>query len=117
MSTNRRALERAAIAAHRDGMTWRDFWPTVASDVAAAEPWDRDAYRRIVRRLSHLLTCGDMDRMEPAGDGWPRPCPWELDDLASKAVASDWSPDAVQGPMTPPEPGAWQGGAKLKAER
>lgn len=34
MST-RQDLERAALAAHRRGESWADFWPTVAADVAS----------------------------------------------------------------------------------
>ena len=74
----RTRLERLAIDAHRRGDTWPQFWPTVASDVAAAEPWDRTAYHRLVRRLSYLVTCGNADGMVAVGDGEP----WQADDEA-----------------------------------
>jgi hypothetical protein len=67
----RQDLERAAVAAHHRSMTWAQFWPDVAQAVTELEPWDNQAYRRIVARLSHLLTCGDVDGMQPAGDGSP----------------------------------------------
>ena len=54
------------------------FWPTVAADVAAAEPWDRTAYRRLVGRLLALVVLGDTDGQEPVGDTMP----WEADDCA-----------------------------------
>ena len=61
----RKQLEQLAIAAHAVGDDWATFWPTVAGDVAALHPWDNRAYRRIVARLSHLLTCGATSGMEP----------------------------------------------------
>ena len=57
----RRDLERMALDAHRRGDNWAAFWPSVAVAVAQAEPWDRQAYHRLVRRLGNLLTCGDLD--------------------------------------------------------
>jgi hypothetical protein len=27
------------------------------------------------------VVSGDTDGQEPPGDGWPRPCPWELIDV------------------------------------
>ena len=78
-SMTRTHLERLATAAHRRGDTWAAFYPTVAADVAALEPWDRQAYRRLVRRLSRLLTCGDLDG-QPIANSWPRPEEWELPD-------------------------------------
>ena len=77
MSTTRKQLETAAIQAHRRGDDWKTFWPTVAADVSAMEPWDRDAFHKLVRRLSYLLTCGDCDGVVPVGDGDP----WEADDV------------------------------------
>ena len=79
-SMTRTHLERLATAAHRRGDTWSTFWSTVAGDVAALEPWDRQAYRRLTRRLSHLLTCGDASGMLPIANSWPRPEPWEIPD-------------------------------------
>jgi len=52
-------LERAAIDAHAAGMTWRDFWQTVASDVVAAEPHDVRRFHRLVPRLTALMAAGD----------------------------------------------------------
>jgi len=106
---NRRELEKAAIDAHNRGMSWSVFWPTIAQAVAAAAgqaatPWGRDnaAHRRIVARLSHLLTCGDVDGMTAAGDV----APWQpnndppmvpmvpiIDDTTTTARCL-WSPTA-----------------------
>ena len=74
----RQDLEAAALAAHAAGTTWPEFWPSVASAVAAAEPWDNAAYRRLVARLGHLVTCGDMAGIQPIDTGWERPAEWEL---------------------------------------
>jgi uncharacterized protein YhfF len=71
----RRELQAAAIRAHARGDTWATFWATVAGDVLTlsdrgATPWGRDnaAYRKLVARLSHLVTAGDTDGMTAAGD-------------------------------------------------
>jgi len=82
----RTRLEQLAIDAHHRGEDWQTFWLTVAGDVAALEPWDNMAYRRIVNRLSHLLTCGNTGGMRPVDTGWERPAEWELDDLASAST-------------------------------
>jgi hypothetical protein len=66
MSMNRKELETKAIRANEAGMTWPEFWPTVAGDVAALEPWDLEARRKLVRRLSLLLVAGDLDGDRPA---------------------------------------------------
>jgi hypothetical protein len=76
--TTTQHLERLALAAHAAGKTWAEFWQQHGADVAAAEPWDRRRYHRLVRRLLALVVSGDTDGQEPVGDGWPRPCPWEL---------------------------------------
>jgi hypothetical protein len=78
----RRDLEHLALAAHARDERWATFWPTVAADVAAIEPYDRDAYRRLVNRLSHLLTCGDVDGLVPVGD-------WFTDDVQSVPLVVD----------------------------
>ncbi len=77
MIISRRQLERLANAAHADGVSWHDFWRQHGPHVVALEPWDRAAYHRLVRRLSHLLTCGDLDG-QPIANSWPRPEPWEI---------------------------------------
>jgi hypothetical protein len=80
-----RALEAAALDAYAAGKTWAEFWQPHGADVAAAEPWDRRRYHRLVGRLLALVVAGNSDGAEPPGDGWPRPCPWELD--AAKPTA------------------------------
>jgi hypothetical protein len=75
-------LERLALAAHSRDERWQDFWLTVAADVASIEPYDRDAYRRLVNRLSHLLTCGDTDGLVPVGD-------WFVDDVLPMPIVVD----------------------------
>ncbi len=74
--TERNRLEKLAIAAHRRGDTWAQFWPTVADAVAQAEPWDLAARSKLVTRLSLLVTAGDLHGSRPIGDWW-------LDDRAS----------------------------------
>jgi len=87
---NVKALERQAVRAHAAGLRWSEFWPTVAAQVAQVEPHDRRRYHRLVGRLLALLVSGDTNGAEPAGDGWPRPCPWELDAIpAPVPVVSD----------------------------
>lgn len=81
----RTRLERIALDAHRRGLSWSEYWPTVALDVAQAEPHDRAAYRRLVRRLSHLLTCGDLDGATPISTGTLWGEPWEQDDAQGVA--------------------------------
>ena len=100
MNKERTRLETAAIAAHRRGDRWADFWPTIAADVAAIEPYDRAAYHRLVGRLSHLLVCGDSDGMLPAGATEP----W-LDDSAEANKPSD-SHTAARLQLHFPEPTA-----------
>ena len=80
MSNEIRALEAAAQAAHAAGMTWAEFWQEHGAEVAAAEPHDRQRYHRLRQRLFGLVVSGDTDGQEPPGDGWPRPCSWELAD-------------------------------------
>jgi hypothetical protein len=58
---NRTDLEQAAIDAHTAGTSWAAFWRQHVTEVSAAEP---------------------------AGDGWPRPCPWEIDDLGATNPAA-----------------------------
>jgi len=71
-------LEQAALAAHRSGQRWADFWPTVAFDVRRAEPINVQRYHRLVRRLLALVTAGDVDGLTAIGDA--EPTPWEVDD-------------------------------------
>ena len=106
----RQALERLAVEAHHRGDTWNQFWPGVAAEVSQAEPWDNAAYRRLVNRLSHLLTCGDTGGMLPIDTGWERPAAWELDDLRTEfdtafTVGADTQAAREQGPNAHPYPG------------
>ncbi len=64
-------LEQAAIAAHATGTSWVEFWPSVATDVAQAEPHDARRYHRLVRRLVGLVASGDTDGQTAAGDHPP----------------------------------------------
>jgi hypothetical protein len=88
MAMIRQALERLAVEAHHRGDTWGEFWPGVAAAVGQTEPWDNVAYRRLVARLSHLLTCGDTGGMVPIDTGWERPAAWELEAIEAAAVAA-----------------------------
>ena len=73
-------FERRAVAAHAAGATWPEFWPTVAGDVAAAEPdyYDRG---RLVHRLIGLVASGDTDGQRPVDAGYGRPFDFELEAL------------------------------------
>ena len=73
-----KALERDAIDAHAAGLSWSQFWQAHAEAIRALEPWDRLAYRRLVRKLLALVSAGDTDGMDPVGDGLDMP--WEADD-------------------------------------
>jgi hypothetical protein len=94
MPKNQTRLENLAISAHRRGDRWVEFWPTVAADVAALEPWDRDAYRKLVSRLSYLLVAGNCDGSEPVGDWFVddvQPMPIIVDDVSTNARCL-WQP-------------------------
>jgi hypothetical protein len=85
MSATVKELERAAVAAHRAGTPWPAFWRQYGPHVIAAEPHDRRRFHRLRQRLLGLVVSGNLDGAEPAGDGWPRPMPWELDDVGATA--------------------------------
>ncbi len=70
-------LERAAIKAHKVGQDWETFWQRHEADIRNAQPWNRQAYHKLVRRLLGLVVSGDLDGQHPAGD--PDVMPWERD--------------------------------------
>ena len=74
-------LERRATKAHRDGVGWVTFWPTIADAVRAAAPFDRLAYQRLRGRLLHLLLTGETSGMYAIGDD--DATPWLDDDSAT----------------------------------
>jgi hypothetical protein len=80
MSMTIKQLQAAAIAAHRDGTGWPEFWDTHAADIVRAEPWDADARRKLITRLSLLVTAGDLDGHRPPSD----PEPWLKDDVPAE---------------------------------
>ena len=67
-------LEQLAIRAHRASTSWSEFWEIHRHTVGMLEPHDRRAYHRVVRRLSHLVTCGDLDGERPLDNPL---CPWD----------------------------------------
>jgi hypothetical protein len=69
-------LERLAVDAHARGESWIIFWERHGNDIKAVYPWNRARLRRLIDRLLHLLTCGDVDGMESID----APCPWLTDD-------------------------------------
>jgi hypothetical protein len=85
MSATVKQLERRAVAVHKAGTTWGTFWRQYGPHVIALEPHDRRRFHRLRQRLLGLLVSGDTDGQEPVGDGWPRPCPWELDNVGATA--------------------------------
>ena len=72
-----RALECAALASHRRGDRWTQFWECHGREVCRAEPVNRQRFARLVRRLLSLVTSGDTANMEPVGSALE---PWEHDD-------------------------------------
>jgi hypothetical protein len=81
----RQELEHAAVEGHAAGDTWDAYWRRYGPHVIALEPHDRRRFHRLVGRLTALVAAGDLDGVVPVGDGWPRPCPWELDDAQGVA--------------------------------
>jgi hypothetical protein len=68
MTPTVKQLKREALAAHRGGDTWGDFWQAHGASVAAAEPLDRGGYHRLVCRLLALVVAGDTAGQYPAGN-------------------------------------------------
>ena len=92
-------LERLAIDAHTRGDTWTAWWPSVAEQVRAAEPWNRGRYRRLVGRLLALVASGDVDGQRPVGADLE---PWEADDAkpadTGTAARIDWQAAGIAEP-------------------
>ena len=61
-------LDHEAVVAHRRGIRWTDWWPTVAHDVAQVEPHDTARYGALVGRLLALVTSGDLNGLYPVGN-------------------------------------------------
>jgi len=79
--TTIRHLERAALAAHRAGQRWNDFWAEHGAAVCRTEPQSRQRFGRLVRRLLALVTTGrDEQRRLPTGLLWGEAAPWLDDD-------------------------------------
>ena len=71
-----RQLEAAAVDAHHAGTSWGDFWGQhMRTGLPSRAPRPPSRFAGLVRRLSHLLTCGNLDSMVPLPD------PWERDNL------------------------------------
>ena len=77
-------LEIAAIQAHSASMTWADFWPTVAGDLAALG-LDYCARGQFVHRLVGLVVSGDVDGQRAAGDFQP----WQVDEPPAYPASDD----------------------------
>ena len=75
-----RVLERRAIDAHARGDGWETFWQEHGAQVRAAEPYRRNAYHALVRRLLALVVSGDTDGQEPIDAE-----PWRTDDTDKPA--------------------------------
>ncbi|MGD0900810.1 MAG: hypothetical protein ABR915_23510 [Thermoguttaceae bacterium] len=89
MSKTVRQLESAARAAHQAQTPWSVFWSQQGGHAIALEPMDRRGFKRLRNRLMMLVCCGDTDGQEPAGDGWPRPAPWEIDNTEAAGMVAD----------------------------
>lgn len=80
-------LERAALAAHRAGQTWAEFWQQHGREVAAAEPWNVGRYHRLVNKLLSLVASGDREqRPIPVGLLWGEQSPWDEDDAEADGL-------------------------------
>ena len=79
------SLERAAIAAHKSGLGWDQFWQT-HGDEARAVTYDRRKFHRLFRTLLHLQSCGESSGEFGVGD---HPEPWTLDDDVPAVDAVD----------------------------
>ena len=95
MNMSTKQLEQLAIDAHSRGVSWCEFWDTHRHAIALCEPFDRGRFHRLVRRLSHIVSCGDLDGERPAGDwfaddGDPVPVPIISD--TETAARCLWSP-------------------------
>jgi hypothetical protein len=92
-------LERRAVAAHRAGDTWNQFWERHGAEVCAAEPHNHQRFGRLVRCLLPLVASGDTDGMTAVGDDGT--IAWEIDDNAAKpadagnAARIDWTAAGV----------------------
>lgn len=75
---NTKLLETAAIRGHRAGTRWADFYAAHREAIEHMRLFDRDGTRRLLRRLTYLLTCGDVDGFKPVGDS--DPAPWSRDE-------------------------------------
>ena len=102
-------LEHAATVAHRRGIRWRDWWPTISEHVAQAAP-DTAAYRRLVARLLALVTSGDLNGLYPVGNAL---VPQTADDVnnpddTTTNAKIDWARarvvTAAEHPSLPPYP-------------
>ncbi len=76
-------LERPALQAHRRGDTWATFWQQYGQDAIALEPHHRQRFKRLTDRLLSLVTSGNLDGMEPAGE------PWLGDDVQVEQAVDD----------------------------
>lgn len=83
-----RRLEKAAVEAHQAGTRWSTFWEQHRHEVGTLEPYDRRAYHRLVRRLSYLVSCGDLDGAEPIDGGYARPFDFELDGISGGGLTA-----------------------------
>ncbi len=100
----RQYFERAAIDAHKAGQTWPEFWKRYGDSVRHLEPYDRQRFRRLVRRLSHLLTCGNTDGMEPISTGMLWGEPWDVDDAEAADLRTNGPSIPWSGPAITAEP-------------
>jgi hypothetical protein len=79
MSMEIKALERAAILAHKSGIGWLEFWQANADRVKQAQPYDGKKYRRLYLGLLSLVCTGEAVGMTPISTG----ALWLADDDAT----------------------------------
>ena len=80
-TTTIKDLAALALNAHRRGITFTDFWPTVSDAAKELEPWSRRAYHRLHNRLMHICITGSEGGQYPPGDD-DAIMPWVVDDAA-----------------------------------
>lgn len=73
-------LEREALAAFNRGELWTTFWQRHSEQVRKVEPWNRERFGRLYRRLMAIVASGDANGTLTIGDDLE---PWEQDDQPS----------------------------------
>lgn len=92
---------RLAINAHRSGVVWDSFWPTVAADCRRLQAACPTSHRSLYGRLLSIVVAGDEDGVEV----FPDPLTLDQDENvklpdAGTAARIDWEAAGLSGPPT-----------------